>query len=74
MKIALFDVLAMVALGRGEPKEALLQDQLTAIPERQRKAQTAFAVGDPQEAILAPAIDAAAGVIVREVVPAGAVL
>ena len=74
MKIVLFDVLAMVALGRGEPKEVLLQDQLTAIPERQRKAQTAFAVGDPQEAIFPPAIDTAAGVIVWEVVPARPVL
>ena len=74
MKIALFDVLAMVAPGRGEPKEALLQDRLTAIPERQRKAQTAFAVGDPQEAFFPPAIDTAAGVIVWEVVPARPVL
>ena len=64
----------MVPLGRREPKEAFLQDRIPAIPERQRKAQTAFAVGDPQETIFPPAIGTAAGVIVREVVPARPVL
>ena len=64
----------MVPLTRREPEEAFFQDRIAAIPESERKAQAAFAVGDPQEAILAPAIDTAAGVIVREVVPGGAIL
>src|SRR5262249_42606305 len=41
--------------------------------ERQREAEAALAVRDAEEPVLAPAVDAAAGVVVREVVPAGAI-
>src|SRR5262249_45340497 len=37
------------------------------------EAQTALAIGDAEQSVLAPAVRAAAGVIVREVIPAIAV-
>ena len=73
VEIALLDVLAVVALGVGQAEEPLLEDGVAAVPQRQGEAQAALAVGDAQQAVLAPAVGAAAGVLVGEVVPALAV-
>src|SRR5205823_7575005 len=43
-----------------------------AVPQGQAEAQPALAVRDAQEPVLAPAVGPAAGVVVREVLPAGA--
>ena len=70
VEVALLHVLAVVALGAGQAEEPLLEDRVAAVPEGQGEAEPALAVGDAQQAVLAPAVGAAAGVVVREVVPA----
>src|SRR5208283_1856693 len=73
VEMALLDVLAVVALGVREPEQPLLQDRVPAVPQREGEAQAALAVGDAQEPVLAPAVGAAARLLVREVAPALAV-
>jgi hypothetical protein len=62
--VALLDVLAVVALGPGEPEQPLLEDGVGGVPEREGEAEPALAVGDAEEAVLAPAVAAGAGVVV----------
>ena len=69
VEVVLLDVLAVVALGPGEAEEPLLQDGVSPVPEREGEAHTLVIVGDPEKAVLAPAVRARAGVVVREVVP-----
>ena len=63
----------MVALGAGQAEQPLLEDRVAPVPQREREAQPALAVADAEQAVLAPAVGAAARVVVREVVPAVAV-
>src|SRR5262249_15848290 len=67
--VELLDVLAVVALGAGDAEEPLLQDRVAPVPDSEREAEAPLAVADPEEAVLAPAVSAAARVIVREVNP-----
>src|SRR5262249_10229630 len=71
--VELLHVLAVVSLRAGQPEEALLQDRVASVPQRQREAEPALAVGDPQQPVLAPAVGPAARVIVRQIVPDGSV-
>ena len=71
--VALLDVLAVVALVAGEAEEAFFQNVVLAVPQRHAQAHAALAVGEAQQAVFAPAVDAAAGVVVGEVVPGVAV-
>ena len=71
--VALLHVLAVVALGVGQPEEPFFQERIAAVPEGQGEAQAALAIGDAQQAVFAPAIGPAAGLIVGEVAPAVAV-
>src|SRR6185437_469887 len=71
--VALFHLLAVVAFWTGETEEPFLEDRIAAIPERQPEAEPALPVGDAEETILAPTVDPAARMVVREVVPAIAV-
>lgn len=73
VKIDLLDILAVVAFGAGQPKEAFLENWIVPIPEGQRKTEILVAVRDPCEAILIPAVDTAARVIMGEVIPGRAV-
>src|SRR5206468_3415075 len=68
--VALFAVLPVIALGSGESKHPFFQNRVFPIPKREREAQPAFAVGDPQQSVLAPPVSAASGLIVREIIPA----
>src|SRR5207249_689950 len=70
VEVALLHVLAVIALGTGEAEEPLLEDGVATVPERDREAEPAFAVGDPEEPVFAPAVRAAPRVVVRQVVPA----
>ena len=70
VEVRLLHVLAVVALGAGQAEQPLLQDRVAAVPQREREAEPALAVGDAEQAVLAPAVGAAARVVVREVVPA----
>ena len=66
-------VLAVISLFSGEPEKAFFQDGVAAVPQRQRKAKVLMAVADAGDAVFAPAVGARAGLVVREVVPRGAV-
>ena len=71
VEITFLDVLAVVALRVGQAKQALLQNRIAPIPQRQREAETAFTIAQAEQTVLAPAVGAAAGVVVREIFPAG---
>src|ERR1700686_3916552 len=62
-------VLAVIALAVVQAEQPLLEDGIAGIPQRQREAQTLLAVRHAGDAVLAPAIGAAARVMVRKVVP-----
>ena len=68
----LLDVLAVVALGVGEAEEALLQDRVVRVPQRDGEAQVLPVVADAAQAVLAPAVCPRARVLVGERVPGGA--
>ena len=71
--VALLDVLAVVALRARQAEEPLLQDRILSVPERDREADVLVAVGNAHQTVLAPAVGARAGVLVRKVVPGRAV-
>src|SRR6185436_9064586 len=56
-----------------QAEQALFQDRIAPVPERHGKAEAALPVGEAEETVLPPAIGAAPGMVVRQVVPAGAV-
>ena len=56
----------------GQAEEALLENRVAAVPQRQREADALVPVRDAREAVLVPAVGARSGVVVREVVPGGA--
>ncbi len=66
-------ILAVVALFVGETEEAFLQEGIAAVPEGWSQAEVLKAIAEAGEAILVPAVGAAAGLVVREVVPGIAV-
>ena len=74
VEVVLLDVLAVVALGPGQAEEALLQDRVLPVPQRQREADLLLAIADAGDAVLVPAIGARSGMVVREVFPRLAVL
>ena len=65
----LLDVLAVVALGAGQPEHPLLEDRVLAVPQGQRERQAVEDVGHPRHPVLVPAVRARAGVVVRERAP-----
>ncbi len=70
--VLLLQVLAVVALRAGEAEGALLEDRVAAVPQRQPQAEALLVVAQAGQAVLAPAVGAAAGVVVRKIVPRGA--
>ena len=73
VEVVLLQVFAMVALGRDQPERAFLQDRVSTVPQRQRKAQQLVLIRDAGQAVFAPAVGLAAGHVVREIVPRCAV-
>src|SRR5206468_2383634 len=71
--VELLYVLAVLPLAVGEAEHPLLEDRIAAVPEREREAEVLMFVREPGEAVLAPAVGAAPGMIVGEVVPGGPV-
>ena len=63
----------MIALIAGEAKEAFFENGVLAVPQCQRKAQPLMVVGNPGQAIFAPAIGPGTRLVVRKKVPGGAV-
>ena len=69
VEVVLLQVFAMVALGRDQPERAFLQDRVSTVPQRQRKAQQLVLIRDASQAVFAPTVGLAAGHVVREMVP-----
>src|SRR5215471_18308803 len=74
IEVILFDILPVIALRIGQPKQPLLYDRVLAVPHGDRKAQALMIITDPGKPILAPVIRARAGLIVREIIPRVAIL
>src|ERR1043166_8644070 len=72
VEIRLFDVLAVIALGSAQAKKALLQNRVTPVPQGERKTEATLAIANSEQAVFAPAISAAAGVVMRKIIPARA--
>src|SRR5262249_55744260 len=67
--VDLLDVLPVIALAVGQAEEPLLEDRVFTVPQGQRQTQALLVVADAGQAVLAPAVGAAAGVVVRQVAP-----
>src|SRR5262249_46442130 len=74
IEVVLLDVFAVIALAVGQAEQALLEDRIDAVPQRQGEAEELVVVGDAAEAVLAPAVRARAGLVVGEVGPGVAAL
>ena len=61
VEVVLLDILAVIALAVGQAEQALLEDRVAAVPQREGKAQTLLLVADAGDAVLAPVIGARAG-------------
>ena len=73
VEVILLDIFAMVALGAGQAEQPLLEDGVLPAPERQRETEPLLVVADAGQAVLIPAIDARARVIVRKIFPGVAI-
>ena len=69
--VELLDVFAVVAFAAGQPEEPLFEDRVLAVPQGQGKAEALLVVADAGDAVFAPAVGAAAGVVVGEIIPGG---
>jgi hypothetical protein len=69
IEVVLLDVFAVIAFVVGEPEEALLQDGVLAVPERERKAEDLAVVRDARKSVLPPPIRARPRLVVGEVAP-----
>src|SRR5215208_19678 len=72
--VCLFDVLPMVPLIPRQPEQALLQNRVLAIPQRQRKAEILVLIAYPQQPVLTPPKCPRPRLIVRKRLPGGSVL
>src|SRR5580698_2347577 len=69
VEVVLLDVLAVVSLRVGQPEEALLEDRVAPVPEREREAERLAVVGDTGDPVLAPPVGERPREIVTEVAP-----
>src|SRR5262245_50281800 len=69
IEIIFLDVFAVIAFVAGEAEEALLENRVLAVPEGQREADILMAVADTSQAVFAPAVGAAARMVVSQVAP-----
>src|ERR1700693_806062 len=67
--IVFLNVLAVIAFAVSQAEQAFLKDGISPIPERDCEAELLGFVGDAGQTILAPAVSAGPGLIVREIVP-----
>jgi hypothetical protein len=67
--VVLLDVFAVVALRSGQAEEPLFEDGVLPVPQRQGEAQVLAVVADAAQAILIPAVNARARLVVGEEVP-----
>ena len=69
MKPNLFRVLAVIAFAVGQAKQALFENRILAVPQRNRETNVLILVAPTRESVFAPAIGATARVIVRKRIP-----
>ena len=69
VEVVLLDVLAVVALDVRQAEQALLQDRVALVPQRDRQAQPLLVVADPGDAVLAPPVRAGPRLVMAEVRP-----
>src|SRR5262249_46542787 len=67
--VALLHVLSVVAFVPGETEQALFENRILAVPQREPEAEAALAIGDSQQPVFAPAVGPAARVVVRQRFP-----
>src|SRR5580700_1218218 len=67
--VVFLDVLTVVAFAIGETEKPLFQDRVFFVPQGEGEAQPLLLVADSGQAIFAPAIRAAASVVMGKVVP-----
>ncbi len=72
-EVLLLHVLAVIAFVMDEAEEALLQDRIAPVPQRDREADAALTIRPTEQSVLAPPVCATACVVVREIAPAIAV-
>ncbi len=58
VKVIFLHVFAVIALAVGQSEEPLFENWISAVPESQRKAEMLFGIGDPGDAVFAPAVGA----------------
>jgi hypothetical protein len=58
VEIVLLHIFTVIALVVGEPEEALLENRVVPIPQRQREAKPSFLVANASEAVFAPPVRA----------------
>jgi hypothetical protein len=63
----------VIAFVAGQAEQTLFQDRIVAVPERERKANVLMAIADTAEPVFAPAVGAAARMVVGKIFPGGAV-
>src|ERR1044071_7047971 len=69
VEIVFLDVLAVIAFAVGQPEQALLENRILAVPERDRKTQPLLVVANSRKTVFPPAVGARAGLIKAEIVP-----
>src|SRR5207253_9706081 len=69
----LLGVLAVVALVAGQSEDALLQDRVLAVPQRERQAEQLLLTADAAQPVLAPAVGSRAGMVMGKERPRVAV-
>src|SRR6266702_8767762 len=69
VKVVFLDVLAVIAFVAGKPEQALFQDRIAAVPQRERKTDLLVAVADACDAVFIPAVRFRPRMIVWQMFP-----
>src|SRR4029453_1406204 len=69
VEVVFLHVLPVIPLAVREPEQALFQDRVLAVPQREGKTEGLLVVGDPRQAVFTPPIGPGPSLIVGEVVP-----
>ena len=73
VEVPLLHVLPVVAFWPRQPEEALLQERVPAVPERDGKIDEPAVVAEPEQAVVTPAVRARPRLLIGEVAPRVAV-
>src|SRR5208282_4165557 len=62
-------VLAVVRLGAGQPEDTLLEDRITAVPQREAETEPLLDVAEAGQAVLTPPVSPGPRMVMRQVIP-----